>query len=290
MNAFYALPSLDEPRVGIPPIPPSLSHPEQTTQAGHAYLWLVFAIMALSSLAFFVASQRAPYRYRLVHTTTFFITAIAALSYFAMATGVGKRLVHSPDTLHPHPREFFYARYIDWFFTTPLLLLDLALLAGLPVAEIIVLLFVDLIMISTGIIAALHPVELGKWGFFAFSTLALVYIVAHLVTSGRRNASLRGPKVARLYNQVSVALVAVWSLYPVAFALGEATHRLSPDQEVLFFAILDVVAKPVWGAWLLVATPEEGKVLVPESWSTPAASPSGGGYGAIASEPRDEDA
>lgn len=29
-------------------------------------------------------------------------------------------------------RDIYYARYIDWFFTTPLLLLDIILLAGLP--------------------------------------------------------------------------------------------------------------------------------------------------------------
>jgi bacteriorhodopsin len=29
-------------------------------------------------------------------------------------------------------RDIYYTRYIDWFFTTPLLLLDLILLANLP--------------------------------------------------------------------------------------------------------------------------------------------------------------
>ncbi|EPQ28855.1 uncharacterized protein PFL1_03658 [Pseudozyma flocculosa PF-1] len=294
MNSFYyenVLGALTKkPDVGIPPIPPHLHHPEQSTQYGHTYLWVVFAIMAVSSVFFFITSQRASYRYRLMHTTTFFITAIAALSYFAMATGVGKDFVNVGTKNDPRPREFFYARYIDWAFTTPLLLLDLTFLAGLPVAEIIVLIIADLVMIITGVIAGFHPVKTGKWGFFAFSCIALVWIIIQLVTSGRSTAFHRGPKVGGLYNQVSLALVVVWSLYPVAFALCEGTGKLSADKEILFFAILDVIAKPVWGAWLLFATPDEGHVLVPESLCAPAGSPGGGGYGAISSEPRAEDA
>lgn len=30
-------------------------------------------------------------------------------------------------------RQIYWARYVDWFFTTPLLLLDILLIAGVPV-------------------------------------------------------------------------------------------------------------------------------------------------------------
>lgn len=41
----------------------------------------------------------------------------------------GSALTANPDG---NLRDIYYARYIDWFFTTPLLLLDIILLAGLP--------------------------------------------------------------------------------------------------------------------------------------------------------------
>jgi bacteriorhodopsin len=44
------------------------------------------------------------------------------VSYLAMATGAS-------STILDDGREFYYFRYIDWLITTPLLLLDLALLA-----------------------------------------------------------------------------------------------------------------------------------------------------------------
>ena len=30
-------------------------------------------------------------------------------------------------------RQIYWARYVDWFFTTPLLLLDILFLAGVPI-------------------------------------------------------------------------------------------------------------------------------------------------------------
>lgn len=48
-------------------------------------------------------------------------------------------------------RSIFYVRYIDWFITTPLLLLDLLLTAGMPWPTIFFILLVDEIM-STSIL------------------------------------------------------------------------------------------------------------------------------------------
>jgi len=57
---------------------------------------------------------------------TIFIPAIAASSYFSMWMGFGLTEV----TVAGGTLDIYWARYADWLFTTPLLLLDLALLAG----------------------------------------------------------------------------------------------------------------------------------------------------------------
>lgn len=64
-------------------------------------------------------------------------------------------------------RSIFYVRYIDWFITTPLLLLDLLLTAGLPWPTIFFIIMVDEIMIVTGLVGALVT-SVYKWGYFAF--------------------------------------------------------------------------------------------------------------------------
>ena len=64
-------------------------------------------------------------------------------------------------------RSIYYARYIDWFITTPLLLLDLLLTAGMPWPTILWVIMVDEIMVITGLIGALID-NRYKWAYFAF--------------------------------------------------------------------------------------------------------------------------
>lgn len=107
------------------------------------------------------------------------------------------------------------------------MLLDLTLLAGLPVGEIILVIAADVIMIVTGLIAGLHPSHSYRWGFYAFSCAAMLYVFYALVGSARSYAFVRGPKVGSLYNQVSLALLVVWTLYPVVWAFCEGTGKVS---------------------------------------------------------------
>lgn len=45
------------------------------------------------------------------------------------------------------------------------------------------------------------------------------------------------------------------SAYPVVWGLCEGSGKLSADTEVLLFGILDVIAKPIWGLWIVLAIP-----------------------------------
>lgn len=48
-------------------------------------------------------------------------------------------------------------------------------------------------------------------------------------------------------------------VYPVVWGLSEGSGILNVDQEIAFYAVLDVLAKGVFGTWLLVghmSTPE----------------------------------
>ncbi|CAO1618726.1 unnamed protein product [Parajaminaea phylloscopi] len=274
-----------DPPVGIPePIDPDLHHPEKITKFGRTVLFVVFGIMTASFIGFTAWSQRVAYRYRTLYVITLLINAIAAISYFAMATGFGDVIIRQSKHSLSANRELLVPRYIDWLFTTPLLLLDLTLLAGLPAGEILVVIVADVIMIVTGLIGALHQDLNYRWGFFAFSLAALFYVYYALVGSARSYAFARSQKVGSLYNQISLALIVVWGLYPVVWAFSEGTGKWTADTEVLAFAVLDVTAKCVWPSIIFVLTPPEGEVLLPESLSTPL----GGGYSALSQESREE--
>ena len=43
----------------------------------------------------------------------------------------------------------------------------------------------------------------------------------------------------------------LWILYPIAWAVCEGGNIIPPDSEAVFYGILDILAKPVFGALLL---------------------------------------
>ncbi|KAI7374187.1 hypothetical protein KC328_g16160, partial [Hortaea werneckii] len=118
----------------VPTVVPSLPEYQTASETGNRTLWVVFVVMTVASVVFSGMSWNVPMSKRLYHVITTLITITAALSYFAMASGHGASYhhvvereshQHVPDTTHDIYREVYYARYIDWSITTPLLLLDL---------------------------------------------------------------------------------------------------------------------------------------------------------------------
>lgn len=74
---------------------------------------------------------------------------------------------HVPDTHEDVYRQVYWARYVDWSLTTPLLLLDLALLANLNGAHTLIAIAADVIMILTGLFAAFGSEGTPqKWGWY----------------------------------------------------------------------------------------------------------------------------
>lgn len=151
----------------------------------------------------------------------------------------------------------------------------------MPLVETLTIIIADLFMIITGLIGAVHPSLKYRWAFFGVSCAAFVYVILGLVGPARQYAASRHPKVGSLFNQVSLALVVVWTLYPIVWAFCEGTGKMSADNEVLAFGVLDVIAKPLWGLWIVFATPEEGHVVLPEWMAEPSGSVGGGAYGTV---------
>lgn len=237
--------------------PPEFDH---ITALGQRTLWVVFALMLLSTIGFIVLSWRVIIPKRLFYQLTTYITVIATLSYYAMATGSGwsfRPFWHTDEHKHGIPdthkvvfRQIFYARYIDWLLTTPLLLLDLSLLAGLSGSAIANVVTADVVMILTGLFAA-YSRDKVQWGWYAMGWVAFVVVIWNLATHARVNAHKRG--VQKLFGPLALYLIIVWTCYPIIWGVSDLSHRLSPNAEVIAYAILDVLAKPVFGLWLLFA-------------------------------------
>jgi len=223
---------------------------ESIHRYGHTVLWVIFAAMLFFAIAFGAASFRLPKKNRIYHYLCSLICLLAAVSYYVMASGHNGVLV--PARGHHAFRELLTARYYDWAVTTPLLLLDLGLFAGLSPMDIITVIVFDELMIVTGLLGAYHPFSSKKIGLYVMSCIFLLFIYGILFINGRTAARERSDKVAKAYLLLSGFTAILWAGYPVVWMLGEGLNYLTADKEVLLYAILDAAAKPGFSILLLV--------------------------------------
>jgi len=252
---------------GVKPIPTVVPTPTEYQVAddnGKRALWVVFVVMILASAFFTFLSWKVPVQKRLYHVITTLITITAALSYFAMATGhavnyncqtVTDHHKHGlPDTHHEVCRQVYWARYVDWSITTPLLLLDLCLLAGIDGAHTLMAIAADLIMILTGLFAAYgseHTIQ--KWGWYAIACIAYIFVIWHVALHGSISAKSKGEGVKKLFGSLAAFTLILWTAYPIIWGIADGSRKASVDSEIIAYAVLDILAKPVFGVWLLMA-------------------------------------
>jgi bacteriorhodopsin len=98
------------------------------TTDGSNWYWAVTAVMTVATFSFIGLSFGKPRQQRIFHYVTAAVTMIAAIAYFSMAsnlgwTGIGVEFQRSNPKVSGIIRQIFYVRYIDWFLTTPLLLM-----------------------------------------------------------------------------------------------------------------------------------------------------------------------
>ena len=168
------------------------------------------------------------------------VVAIASLAYLVMALGN----THIPVT---NGRAFLWVRYADWAATTPLLLLDLGLLAGASSVDIAWVVLCDLLMIAAGFAGATSSGYNAAWPLFAFGMAAFVPVLHALAVTFPAAARLRGPNAASLFTKLAAIMAVTWSAYPFIWATGEGSQWSSVDQETIAYAAMDITAKCVFG-------------------------------------------
>lgn len=198
---------------------------ELATETGESVLWIVFVIMVVGSGFFSLLSWNVPVGKRLYYYVTAMITITASLAYFSMANGQGVS-VHcvqvvdyrskDPEGTYEVCRQVYFARYIDWAITTPFLLLDLCLLAGIDGAHTLMAVSADVIMVLTGLFAAYGEEDTSqKWGWYAISCISYVFVIWHVAMHGNNVVKARGNKVSNLFGALALFTFVLWTAYPM---------------------------------------------------------------------------
>ncbi|KAF8575228.1 family A G protein-coupled receptor-like protein [Ramaria rubella] len=215
---------------------------------GSDWLWTAFAIMLLSDLIMILWAYTRPRGARVFHQIPIIVLTTASIAYFAMASDLGATPIPIQFT-RGRPsgttRAIWYVRYIDWTITTPLLLLELLLGTGMSLSDIVIIMFMDLVMIVSGLVGALVHSSY-KWGFYAFGLAALFYIWSGLFLQAPKAATIIGTDARGPYIRGAAYLSFIWLSYPIAWAVSEGGNVISPTGEMIFYGVLDVMAKPVF--------------------------------------------
>lgn len=212
------------------------------TQVTQAWLWIGFIGMAIGSVIFGLKAaslrRREGMEFSLV---SFFITLWAAALYLTMV--LNETVLHNFNG----QADIFVGRYIDWAVTTPLLLLDLGVIAGARPKLIAGVMGADIFMILTGLVATLESAP-NNYLWYIISSGAFLVILWALFTEFASTARRRNGKVNQLFMTLRNILVVLWFCYPIVWILGpEGSHTLSLGVETALYAILDISAKVGFG-------------------------------------------
>jgi len=201
---------------------------------GQVCTWIALLCMALTTV--YAGMKASQSKNNGVEMLTFFITAIATIAYLTMATGHG---VMDSGTEQP----FYYARYIDWLFTTPLMVWDLMELTNSDAMHIFVVVGLDVLMIVCGIVGCLLIEHGIRWAFFILGCVFFAMVCKELLAGLNRGASAaRG-----VYASATYLTVISWTCYPIVWALCEGSDVVSVNVAALLYCVMDVVAKCVFG-------------------------------------------
>jgi len=201
-------------------------------------------------------------RLKKFYVVTTFIAAIAFTNYLAMATGFGLFELQVP--YQSEALDIYWPRYTDWVLTTPLLLYDLALLAGADRETIATLVGLDVMMILTGLVgtAASNPIALGGdtilgaqahrivwWGVSCGFFLVLILFLFRGLSDRATQLSGETQSTFKLLRNMILVL---WFAYPVVWIIGtEGLGVVNLGIETALFMVLDLTAKVGFGFVLL---------------------------------------
>ena len=226
------------------------------------WLWLGFAGMSAGAALILLTGKSKTPKEGMTTILHGIVPIIAACSYFAMATGQGS-IIRPNAVPGADPQfAFYFARYIDWLFTTPLLLTALAMTAmhtGLRRPGLLVGIIVsDVIMIVTALFFGLSAVAWIKWTWFAISCGAFLAIYYVIWGPLRAEAERQRADVRDTFKANASILSAVWFVYPVILLVDpEGLRWIGPTASVACIAVIDLTAKVAYG---LFSTARHAKI------------------------------
>lgn len=174
------------------------------------------------------------------------ILAIGSVAYFLQASNLGWTAI-ATEFSHYVPkgtlRQVWYARYVDYTLTMPLLLLEFFFLTGLCTSDILIGCFMAAAWPACFLIAMLIR-STYKWAFFTFGTCFIIYLWYILLGPARVSAKRMGGDFHRTYLIGAGWFCLMTLIYPIAWGCCEGGNTISTTSEFIWYGIMDLFLKP----------------------------------------------
>lgn len=203
-------------------------------------LYLFFAgtvAMGAGALYFFLLRNDVDPAYRSSMVVAGLVCAIACFHYYKM-TAVYQAGGQFPTAL----------RYVDWLFTTPLLLVKFPLLLrmGDRGAKFFwQLVILDVAMIVTAFIAETSPVDSQKWWTFFLISCAFELLIVGVLYLQLGQAIGEAPApLARALETMRLFVLVGWAIYPIGFLMARSGYG---ELREIIYNVADVINKVGFG-------------------------------------------
>ncbi len=218
-------------------------------------LSLGIASMLFTSIFLFVARERVAPRYRMAVMISGTVTAIAAYHYFRMFDSFN----HAFPMVGAHNADLYNVgyRYVDWFLTVPLLLVETVAVLALARAAQSSLLWrlvpAAALMIALGYpgdakITVLGISDPSIWGLL--STIPFLYIMYVLFIELGKSLERQSAEVRKKVVALRLLLIATWGVYPISFIFNMNATGFNAEGFVareVGYSIADILAKCLFG-------------------------------------------
>ena len=204
------------------------------------WLWFYVVCMASGAFLFYIWSRNPRGVPQYEYAVAMLIPVWSGLAYTAMALGQG--------TIQIDGETVYFARYLDWIVTTPLLLFILSssgmFFRPLDKTTIGTLIGLDVIMILSGLFADLSGDTPIRWFWYVTGCVCLVLIFTILWGRVRREAYAHNAEIGAAYTRVATFFSLLWLGYPTIWAIGTSGLGLIGElTETALFVLLPIVSK-----------------------------------------------
>lgn len=237
--------------------------PEQLSQGQfdtvYNLLSLVIAAQLFTTIYLLVVQPRVLPRYRQALVVAAIVCGIAAYHYFRIfdsfkhafvTDAAGGRGTYTQAAGASFNEGY---RYVDWFLTVPLLLVELvvvlALAKKLQASLLLRLIPASALMIALGYPGEISGDNLTRNVFGLLSTIPFLYILYVLFVELTRSLDRQPPAVRSTVSRLRILLFATWGVYPIAYLLPLLGMN-GADAWVgkqAGYSIADILAKALYG-------------------------------------------